>query len=124
MQTRKVGLILTTTVALLFTVAASAQNTMFLRQSPFAWMDDTDRKIMRATLEAVVLAPDGTVTDWLNPDTGSRGRIKVLDTHKDLRTTCRNIRLRTETKARESDAELRMCLAADGSWKFAPNQAD
>ncbi|MCP4001070.1 MAG: hypothetical protein GY727_09190 [Gammaproteobacteria bacterium] len=97
-----------------------AQNTMFLRESPIAHLDKQDRKILHQTINEILNSPDGTVMDWSNPKTGSNGRVKVLDTHKDLGTVCRNIRARNEARGRKADGIYRLCKAKDGSWKFAP----
>jgi surface antigen len=100
-----------------------AQNTMFLRNSPIAHLDEQDREILRETIEEVLESPDGTVLDWSNPDTGSHGRVKVLDTHEDLGTICRNLRARNQARSRQADGIYRLCKAADGSWKFASAKA-
>ena len=65
------SLALIATLLLTGITAANAQNTLFLRDSPIAFMDDQDEAILRATIDAVMAAPDGTTTDWLNPATGS-----------------------------------------------------
>ena len=96
-----------------------AQNTMFMRDSPIAHLDEQDRKILRNTIDELLKSPDGTVMDWSNPDTGSNGRVKVLDTHEDLDTVCRNLRARNEARGRKADGTYRLCKAEDGSWKFA-----
>ena len=101
--------------------SVGAQNTLFLRDSPIAHMDDQDEAILRETINAVVAAPDGTTTDWMNPATGSKGRLQVLDTHQDFGTTCRHIRMRNEVNGRKGGGVYRLCLAEDGRWKFAPN---
>ena len=119
MRAPSIALLLT---LLLATEAALAQNTMFLRRSPIAQLDDADRALLRETIDEALKAPDGTVLDWSNPKTGSRGRIKVLDTHEDLGTTCRNLRARNESRGRQSDGIYRLCLAKDGTWKFASAQ--
>ena len=115
------SLALIATLLLTGITAATAQNTLFLRDSPIAFMDDQDEAILRATIDAVMAAPDGTTTDWLNPATGSKGRVQVLDTGEDFDTTCRHIRMRNEASNRKSGGTFRLCLAKDGSWKFAPN---
>jgi surface antigen len=102
--------------------SAVAQNLNFLRDSPIGWLDDQDRAILTETIDAMLAAPDGTTTNWLNPATGSGGRIQVLDTHEALGTTCRRMLMRNEAKGRKSGGEFRLCLAKDGSWKFAPNE--
>ena len=117
-STSGIGLI--ALVLLLGTLTASAQNVLFLRESPIAWMDDTDEAILRETIEAVLAAPDGTATDWLNPETGSKGRVQVIDTGQDFGTTCRRIRMRNEASGRKGGGNYRLCLSKDGQWKFAP----
>ena len=102
---------------------AAAQNMSFLRKSPIAWMDAKDQAILRAALDDALAAPDGTTRDWKNPETGSFGRIQALDTHEDMGTTCRNIRMRSEAGGRKGAGNYRLCLADDDTWRFAPNQS-
>ena len=102
---------------------ATAQNMSFLRKSPVAWMDEKDQAILRAAMDDVLAAPDGTGKDWNNPETGSFGRVEVLDTHADMGTTCRNIRMRNEAGGRKGAGNYRLCRADDGTWRFAPNQS-
>jgi surface antigen len=102
---------------------AAAQNTSFLRKSPVAGMDAKDQAILRAALDEVLAAPDGTTKDWKNPETGSFGRIQVLDSHKDMGTTCRNVRMSSEASGRKGAGNYRLCLADDNTWRFAPNQS-
>ncbi len=100
---------------------AGAQNLNFLRESPIAWLDDDDEAILRATIDAVLEAPDGTSTEWQNPATGANGRVKVLDTHEDFGTTCRRLQMRNEASGRRGGGTYRLCLSEDGRWRFAPN---
>ena len=121
MLNSKISLMLGALTLTLVSVSLSAQNLNFLRESPIGWLDDQDRAILRATIDAVMAAPDGTTTDWLNPETGSTGRLQVLDTHEDFGTTCRRLRMRNEAKGRKAGATYRLCLSADGQWRFAPS---
>ena len=107
-----------------YVTAANAQNLIFLRNSPIRCMDEQDQAILRATIEAVLVAPDGTKTDWLNTATGNRGKVQVIDKHQDFGTTCRHIRMRNEAAGRVNSDVYRLCLATDGNWKFAPNASD
>lgn len=100
---------------------SGAQNLNFLRESPIAWLDDNDEAILRATIDAVLEAPDGTATDWQNPATGANGRVQVLDTHEDYGTTCRRLLMRNEASGRRGGGTYRLCLSEDGRWRFAPN---
>ena len=103
---------------------AVAQNTMFLRGSPISHLDPDDREKLRSAIEEVMESPDGTIIDWSNPDTGSRGRIKVLDTHEAFGTTCRNLRSRSEARGRQGEGIYRLCKADDGTWRFATTDID
>jgi len=102
-------------------VTVFAQNMLFLRESPIAWLDDDDEVILKDTLDQVILAPDGTSKEWENPETGSTGRLQVLDTHEDFGTTCRHIRMLNEAAGRRGGGIYRLCLSEDGNWRFAPN---
>ena len=108
-------------VLCLSAAGALAQNTMFLRQSPIAHLDEADRKILRETIEQVLEADDGTVMEWANPDSGSFGRVKVLDTAivGEEEMVCRNIRARNESRGRKADGIYRLCKDEDDNWKFA-----
>ena len=104
---------------LLLGATALAQNTMFLRQSPIAHLDDEDRRILRSTIEQALESPDGTLIEWENPDSGSNGRVKVLDTIEDRGMTCRNVRARNESRGRQADGIYRLCKDEAGQWRFA-----
>lgn len=96
-----------------------AQNTMFLRQSPIAHLDDEDRQILRSTIEQVLEAPDGTLVEWSNPNSGSNGRVKVLDTIEQNGMPCRNVRARNESRGRQADGIYRLCKDENNQWRFA-----
>jgi surface antigen len=121
MTHKKAGPYVVLTSLLVAVSAAMAQNLTFLRESPIAWLDDTDRAILSETIDAVLASPDGTTTDWLNPETGSKGRIQVLDTHAAFGTTCRNLKMLNEAKGRKNGGVYNLCLSQDGIWRFAPN---
>ena len=110
-----------TVILSLCALSAFAQNTMFLRDSPIAHLDEADRTILRQTIEQALESEDGTVIDWANPDSGSFGRVKVLDTETvgPDELTCRNIRARNESHGRKADGIYRLCEDEDGNWKFA-----
>lgn len=96
-----------------------AQNTMFLRRSPIAHLNEDDRQMLRETINQLLESPDGTVMDWENPDTGSGGRVKVLDTEEVDGMTCRNIRARNQARGRQADGVYRLCQDETGTWRFA-----
>jgi len=96
-----------------------AQNTMFLRKSPIAHLNEDDREILRETINQALESPDGTVLDWSNEKTRSGGRVKVLDTEETEGMVCRNIRARNQARGRLADGTYRLCKAEDGTWRFA-----
>ena len=105
-------------------MSAFAQNIMFMRDSPIAHLNSDDRTILRETIDKALQSPDGTVIEWSNPESGSKGRVKVLDTHQDptLNTMCRNVRARNEARGRRADGIYRLCRSEDGKWRFAAPQ--
>ena len=105
----------------LCSLPAVAQNTMFMRESPIAHLNDEDKRLLRETIEEVLDSPDGTVLDWANEATGSFGRVKVLDTTEDAEAEleCRNIRARNESRGRKADGIYRLCREDGGDWRFA-----
>ena len=108
--------------ALLVSNAGLTQNTMFLRNSPIAHLNEVDRQILRNTIEEALEAPDGTIMEWSNPDTGSTGRVKVLDTHEDQGLVCRSLRARSEAHGRRADGIYRLCRDDTGKWRFASTE--
>lgn len=106
----------------LASLPVSAQNLSFLRESPFGWMDEADQQILTAAVDELLEEPDDTVKDWANPDSTALGRLKVFGTHEDYGTTCRNIKMRIESKGRKDGGVVRLCKAEDGVWKFAPTR--
>ena len=121
MYNKKLILLGTAAIMAFGTDSLGAQNLNFLRESPIAWLDDNDEAILRATIDSVLEAPDGTATDWQNPATGAKGRVQVLDTHEAYDTSCRRIKMRNEAKGRKSGGTYRLCRSDDGRWRFAPN---
>jgi surface antigen len=119
--------ILITGLAALSLVAQGgfAQNIMFLRKGPVAYLNDADKELLRNTLgEALNDGNEGDSFSWENPDSGNSGRFTVLDTHEDFDTTCRNVRTHTEAAGRTGGGIFRLCLADDGTWRFAPAQRE
>jgi surface antigen len=117
MKLRLTGIFGLLTILAVSTVLA--QNTMFLRKSPIAHLNEDDRKILRETIDQALESPDGTVIDWSNETTGSGGRVKILDTDESGGTVCRNIRARNQARGRQADGIYRLCKDENGVWRFA-----
>jgi surface antigen len=117
-------ILLTALAALMLCAESSlAQNIMFLRQGPVAYLNETDKDMLRDVFaQALKTGKDGEKISWNNPDSGHSGNITVLDTHEDFGTTCRTVRTYTEAGGRTGGGIFRLCLADDGSWRFAPER--
>jgi len=110
-------------LAILLPASLLAQNTWFLRNSAASNLDEADMKILTATLQdAMSNGADGDTVRWENPDNEHFGTITVLDTHEDYETTCRSVRMSSEASGKKGSGVLRMCLADDEQWRFAPNR--
>ena len=111
-------------LAVLFATAvgatAGAQNVMFLDRSPITYLTEADKQILGQSLErALQDAEDGDVVEWHNPDTGHHGSFRILDTHEDFDTTCRNVLIRTYAGGLDGGGRYRLCDAGDNDWRFA-----
>ncbi len=98
----------------------AAQNLMFLDRSPITYLTEADKQILGQSLEhALQEARDGDVVEWHNPDTGHHGSFRILDTHKDFDTICRNVLIRTYAGGLDGGGRYRLCDAGDNDWRFA-----
>ena len=98
----------------------AAQNVMFLDRSPITYLTEADKQILGQSLEqALQEARDGDVVEWHNPDTGHHGSFRILDTHKDFGTVCRNVLIRTYAGGLDGGGRYRLCDAGDNDWRFA-----
>ncbi len=97
-----------------------ALNLMFLKRGPVANLTDTDKQLLLNVLTRTLQdAQDGEVVEWHNPDTGHHGDFRVLDTHEDFGTICRNVLIRTFAGGLEGGGRYRLCKRADDDWRFA-----
>lgn len=111
-------------IAIVLVLTASAtysQNLSFLNRGPLSNLSDDERQMLEAAWQrALTGAEIGKREEWRNPETGNGGWIELLDTHQDFDTTCHSIRTHTEAGGLEGGGHYRVCLAEDGSWRFAP----
>ena len=107
----------------LMAVPLLAQNAWFLNSAPVAYLTDEDIEILLSTLQSALNEqPDGDSVNWSNLNTGHSGSIKLLDTHPDYDTTCRQLEIVNQAAGRSGRGTYRMCKADDGKWKFAPSR--
>jgi surface antigen len=118
---RRRGVLLSTAavLALAATTATAQGNLGFLKDTPMAYFNGADVKLMRATAaEVLKSSKDGTRKDWENPATGNGGAITLVTqfTAPDGRQ-CSQVRVETHAKTMENSATMSVCKSADGQWK-------
>jgi len=104
------------------TSVVNATSTWFAGRSAVANMTDEDRELLTKAMDDILNnESDGSQTEWNNPDTGSRGTLKVAGTHEDFGTTCRLIRMSNTATEITRGGDFRLCRDDEGEWRFAPN---
>jgi surface antigen len=97
--------------------AAHAFNYRFLRTSVLEKLTSQDIEIgTKATYEAL---ESGNGTDWVNPDTGAKGTVTIVETlDVDGRKGCRRTFLSVSAGGREGSGTYTLCRTAAGAWNF------
>jgi hypothetical protein len=98
-------------LALAVTAASAQGNLSFLKDTPLAYFNAEDAKLMRAAaLEVLQSSQDGTRKEWGNPATGNGGAITLVTQFSapDGRP-CSQVRVENRAKT--------MCKSPDGRWK-------
>lgn len=107
-------------VLALAAATASAQGNLgFLKDTPMAYFNGADVKLMRAAAaEVLKSATDGTRKDWENPATGNGGAITLITqfTAPDGRS-CNQVRVESHARTMENASTMSVCKGADGQWK-------
>jgi surface antigen len=118
---RNASLLCAGSVLALAAAAASAQGNLgFLHDTPFAYFNADDQKLMRAAaLEVLNSSQDGTRKDWGNPATGNGGAITLVAQFSapDGRQ-CDQVRLESHAKTMENTSIMSVCKSPDGRWKL------
>jgi surface antigen len=105
---------------LLSAVAGAQGNLGFLRDSPMAYFNAEDTKLMRAAgVEVLNSSQAGTTKEWSNPATGNSGVIKLLASFAapDGRA-CKQVEIGSQAKKMTSTSKMSVCKGADGRWKL------
>ena len=106
---------------LLLAATAGAQNLSFLNKMPVSRLSEDDKKLFMAALQEALASDDEHAErSWSNPDTGSKGTLKVLRVESDYGTTCKVVRVENEVKGVKGNANTRLCRAPEGDWRLAP----
>ena len=106
-------------LAVAATTVGAQGNLGFLKNTPMAYFNDDDVKLMRATTaEVLKSSSDGTRKEWENPATGNGGAVTLLMRFSapDGRQ-CNQIRVETHAKTMENASTMSVCKTADGRWQ-------
>jgi surface antigen len=110
-----------TLAAVLVSTSAFAQGFRWLDTSPVAHFNDEDWDMLRSTARPLLdNGADGSEDSWKNPDSGSYGSIKVLNTFQKDGLRCRRTYFSNSAGGFHGTGIFNLCKVADGSWKIAP----
>jgi surface antigen len=105
-------------------IAGAQSNLGFLRNTPLAYFNETDSKMMRAAAAKVLEnGHEGAHEEWTNPATGNGGAITLLAQYKspDGRP-CNQVRVENHAKAMENTSIMSVCKSTAGQWKLEPTK--
>ncbi len=96
---------------------AHAFNYRFLRTSVLEKLTAQDIEIgTKATYEAL---ESGKGTDWINPGTGAKGTVRIVETlDVDDHKGCRRTFLSVSAGGRDGSGTYTLCRTAAGAWNF------
>lgn len=103
----------------LFATGAAAQNWInLLKNTPAEYFDDEDlRLFLDAARKTLGEAPDNQPVSWENPKSRNRGEMTVLKTFQSKGNTCKDVRVRNESRGRKSDNTRTLCKV-DERWRL------
>lgn len=104
---------------LLAATGAAAQNLQFLRDQPISYFKGKDMEIFLGTLDKL-LEKDviGALASWQNPETGSRGKMKLLRSFEMDGLPCKKVQVANSAGGRSSNSAMDLCKVGD-EWKIA-----
>ena len=100
--------------------AASAQNWInLLKNTPAEYFDDEDLRMFLDTARKVLDggAPENQPVTWENPKSRNRGDITVLRDFESKGRSCKEVRVRNESRGRKSDNRRILCKV-DERWRL------
>ena len=98
---------------------AAAQNWInLLKNTPAEYFDDEDlRLFLDAARKTLDQAPDNQPVAWENPKSRNRGEMTVLRTFESKGNSCKEVRVRNESRGRKSDNRRILCKV-DERWRL------
>jgi surface antigen len=97
---------------------ASAMNLGFLGNSVLQRLTEADVRLLSDAIDAALVAEEGSVRSWSNPDTGATGTVTVQRIVERAGQPCRRLRVRTSVQAISSQGVYEICRLPDGGWTF------
>ena len=97
----------------------AAQNWVnLLKNTPAEYFDDEDlRLFLDAARKTLDQAPDNQPVTWENPKSRNRGEMTVLRTFVSKGNSCKEVRVRNESRGRKSDNRRILCKV-DERWRL------
>ncbi|HJY77751.1 MAG TPA: hypothetical protein VKE95_14035 [Burkholderiales bacterium] len=108
------------TVCALAVSPASAQNWVtLLKNTPAESFDDEDLRLFLDTARKVLDggAPESEPVSWENPKSRNRGDMTVLRNFESKGRSCKEVRVRNESRGRKSDNRRILCRV-DERWRL------
>jgi surface antigen len=98
---------------------AAAQSWVnLLKNTPAEYFDDEDlRLFLDAARKTLDQAPDNQPVTWENPRSRNRGEMTVLRTFESKGNSCKEVRVRNESRGRKSDNRRTLCKV-DERWRL------
>jgi surface antigen len=98
---------------------SEAFNTRFLRYSAISRFNKKDMTLLKETAKkALDEAPDNTVLDWNNAESGNSGSAQPLRTYQKGSSTCRLVKFTNQHKDIKGVTKHTLCKQTSGEWKF------
>jgi surface antigen len=106
-------------------LAVPAASVTWMRDAVVTDFTDSDWDILRREVNRVLnTVADDVEVSWENPETGSRGMLKVLTSFEHNGQRCRHLAaMNINSKGRKGQMDYNLCLQPDGAWKFVSESA-
>ena len=107
-------------LVLVVAVPASAQNLLFMKDSPFAQFTEEDHGIFNETLnDTLSRAAQGETRKWSNPKTRASGEMTPLKSFDRDGRSCRTLSIKNKAKGLTGAAKYNFCKQDTGQWALA-----
>jgi surface antigen len=106
-------------VLMLGAFGSSATNYDFLRNAPFSYFNEDDKRVFSEHLaQALSEAKDNETRTWSNPKTKSHGEITPLNTRAQANAVCRDVSVANTAGGRTNKGRYTFCKREGEQWKM------